>query len=155
LAKSSMDTLAKIEAAKKAEDEKKKQEEQKSAKQKAREIVRVSKIYPSKPNSADGVDLYVHWTNMSDNTIKYIYFSAVPINAVGDVVSSDIGGATTYTGQHTGPVTARESFGSEYVWENAWYNNTIRTVKLQKVEIIYMDGSTVTLEDDDVAYIQY
>ncbi|BBI31902.1 hypothetical protein [Cohnella abietis] len=155
LAKSSIDKLNKIKAEKKAEEDKKKAEAAKGAQEKARAIIRVSKVYPGKPNSADGVDLYIHWTNKSNKTIKYIYFDVVPINAVGDIVSSDIGGRSTFRAKDTGPIKSGVSFGSEYYWENAWYNSTIKKVQLQQIDITYMDDSSDTISGDDIKYIQY
>ncbi|MBW7473881.1 hypothetical protein K0T92_03920 [Paenibacillus oenotherae] len=155
LAASSTQILSKLDAERKAEADRKKAEAAKSAREKARGILRVSKVYPGEPNSADGVNLYVHWTNKSDKTIKYIYFEVVPYNAVGDIVSSDIGGGSTFRGMHTGPTKPGVSFGSQYYWENAWYNNTITQVQLRKVDITYMDESTITLSGDDITHIQY
>lgn len=40
---------------------------------------------------------------MSDKTIKYVDFEAVPINAVGDVVFCEIRRSSTFYGQETGP----------------------------------------------------
>jgi outer membrane murein-binding lipoprotein Lpp len=143
--------------AKKAEEEKARllAEQAKSAEEKARSILRVSSVYPSKPNSAGGVDFYVIWKNNSDQVIKYIVFEVQPYNAVGDVVSSEIGNRSTYRGQSTGPFKKGQGNDGNSYWENAWYNNTIKTVKLNRVEIEYMDGTKVALKDEDVKHIQY
>jgi hypothetical protein len=82
-------------------------------------------------------------------------FSVDPYNAVGDIVKSEIGGTTTVRGQLTGPINKGEGSKGESYWDNAWYNNTIKTVKLISVEIEYMDGTKVALKDDSLKYIQY
>ncbi|WEK54562.1 MAG: hypothetical protein P0Y55_00325 [Candidatus Cohnella colombiensis] len=130
-------------------------EESKSAQDKARSVLRVSKIYPSKPNSAGGVDLYILWKNNSDSVIKYARFEVVPYNAVDDVVTSEISGISTFYGRETGPFKKGQGSSSDTYWENAWYNSTIKKVKLISVNIEYMDGTELTLKDDDVKYIQY
>ena len=79
----------------------------KNARDKAREIIRVSKVYTGTAQFSGGVDLYIVWKNMSDKTIKYVDFEAVPINAVGDVVSCEIRRSSTFYGQETGPYKKR------------------------------------------------
>ncbi|WNS46511.1 hypothetical protein [Paenibacillus sp. MMS20-IR301] len=142
-------------AIQKAAEEKKLAEASQSAKSKARSILRVSESWSSEPNSAGGVDLHIKWQNNSTKVAKYVYFSVEPYNAVEDIVGSEIGGTTTFTGRETGPFEQGSgSDGSNY-WENAWYNNTITHVKLTQVTVDYMDGSTVTIQGEDLNYIQY
>jgi hypothetical protein len=147
----------KAEAAKKAEAEKLKllAEQSKSAKEKARAIIRISSSYPSKPNSAGGVDLHINWKNNSDKVIKYAVFVVRPYNAVNDQVSSRIGDKSVFRGQEVGPFKKGQGSIDGYSWECAWYNNTIKTVKIDSVEIEYMDGTEITLKGDDMEYIQY
>lgn len=143
--------------AKKAEEEKANllAEQSRSAQEKARSILRISNIYPSKPNSAGGVDLQIVWKNNSDKIIKYVFFAVDPYNAVNDKVRSEIGGTSTFNGRETGPFKKGEGGNGNARWENAWYNSTIKTVKLISVDIEYMDGTKVTFKGDDLTYIQY
>ncbi|MDU0204902.1 hypothetical protein ACYEXS_35745 [Paenibacillus sp. MAH-36] len=143
--------------AKKAEEEKTNllAEQAKSAKEKARSIMRISKIHPSKPNSAGGVDLEIEWANNSDKVIKYVVFSVEPYNAVNDIVVSQIGGNSLFKGKITGPVSKDDVGLKNSYWENAWYNNSINTVQLVNVTIQYLDDTIVTLKDEDVQYIQF
>jgi outer membrane murein-binding lipoprotein Lpp len=145
------------EASRKAEEEKARvlAEQAKSAEEKAKSIVRVSKVYPGKPNSAGGVDVYISWRNNSDKVIKYIVFAVEPYNAVNDKVGSEIGNFSMFRGKSTGPFNKGEGSSGNTYWENAWYNNTIKSVQLKGVEIEYMDGSTIDLKGDDLKYIQY
>lgn len=138
-----------------AEREKKKQEKEKSQRDKARSIIRVSRVYPSKPNSAGGVDAHVVWQNTSNKTIKYVSFELEPYNAVGDVVECTIRGRSASRGRVTGPIKPGQWYGENRYWECAWYNSTICKVKLISVEIEYMDGSTKELSGKDLEYIKY
>jgi hypothetical protein len=147
----------KVEEAKKVEEEKAKilAEQSKSALDKARSILRISSSYPSRPNSAGGVDLHIAWKNNSDKIIKYAVFAVKPYNAVNDQVSSDIGGDSLFRGKETGPFKKGQGNSGDTYWENAWYNSTIKTVQFDSIEIEYMDGTQITIKDDDLKYIQY
>jgi len=95
-------------------------------------------------NSLGGVNFGISWRYFDKSkVIKYIYFTVVPFNAVGDRQSGEIGGHSTFTGQVTGPIHGSFNFESS-VWKNAWYNNSIRCIKLTKVRVEYTDGSTYT-----------
>lgn len=121
----------------------------------ARSLIRVIRLYTSEPNSVGGVDLHIIWRNNSNKTIKYIRFSVTPYNAVGDPQSSEIGGTSSINAKVTGPINPGITYGEGYLWECAWYNNTITTVKLNGIEITYMDDSTASLNQDQVQYAIY
>lgn len=42
-----------------------------------------------------------------------------------------------------------------HTWENAWYNNTIKSAMLTEVQITYMDNSKETISGKDIWKIQY
>lgn len=158
-----MHEIAKVEA----EAQKKREEEQKEAERKKAEeerenerinkyksAIRVSRVRTSRPNSAGGVDLYISWKNLSDKVIKYAYFTVVPYNAVDDIMTCDIRRYSDFTGQETGPFyKGQGNTGSTY-WENAWYNYTITKAILKKVEIKYMDGTSLEIPTSYIDYIQ-
>lgn len=148
-------TLEEQKRTKEAAESKAAAEKKKNARDKAREIIRVSKVYTGTPNSAGGVDLYIVWKNMSDKTIKYVDFEAVPINAVGDVVSCEIRMSSTFYGQETGPYKKGQGNSGAYLWENAWYNPSITSAQIRGIEVTYMDGSSVTLKQDEIQYVRY
>ncbi len=54
-------------------------------------------------NSVDGVSAEIIWRNNSNKTIKYIYFYAVPYNAVGDPVACEVTGMVERKLSSTGP----------------------------------------------------
>ena len=57
-----------------------------------------------KTDSVGGVSPSIGYRNNSDKTIKYIDFTMVPYNAVGDTVSCEIRGNSAATGRVTGPI---------------------------------------------------
>jgi chromosome segregation ATPase len=131
-------------------------EQQKNAMGKAREIIRVKSVLTGKPNSAGGVNLYIVWQNKSQKTIKYAYFTVEAYNAVDDVVYSNIGfERKSFTGKETGPVKTGEWRGDDTYWECAWYNNTIVRAVIKYINIEYMDGTTVSLNEEEAKLIRY
>ncbi|MEG1567078.1 MAG: hypothetical protein RR347_05295 [Anaerovoracaceae bacterium] len=149
-----IDAAAKIKA---DEEAALKAKAEKSAKDKAREIIRVTKISKSSPNSAGGVDLFIGYKNMSDKVIKYATFSVVPYNKVGDKVYSEIGGESTINAEDVGPHKKGEGLAGNYnwYWENAWYSWSIATLKLERIYIRYMDDTAVEIVGKDLEYVQY
>ncbi|TET22902.1 MAG: hypothetical protein E3J71_04790 [Candidatus Stahlbacteria bacterium] len=101
----------------------------------------ITSIYPSRPNFAGGVDVHITFINKSDRTFKYVYFEVSPYNAVGDRVSSEIGDKCFTFLKSTGPYKPGYGSKSGYYWGNVWYNHSIRSIKLNTVEIDYMDGT--------------
>lgn len=123
----------------------------------AKELIRVKSITTSEPNIAGGVDLDIKWTNMSDKVIKYITFTAYPINAVGDIVKCTIRTQNEgqFKGQQTGPIAKGEGSKEGYIYANAWYNNTIVKATLMQIDIEYMDGSAVCLTGESLDKVIY
>lgn len=120
-------------------------------------IVRVTKLQVSKPNSAGGVSLYVGFKNMSDKVIKYITFEVVPYNAVGDIVYCDIRDYANFRGRDTGPYAKGEGLAGNNsgYWDCAWYNYSITDVELKSIDIEYMDSTSVSLSGNELNYVIY
>ncbi|ADK14743.1 Tetratricopeptide repeat protein [Clostridium ljungdahlii DSM 13528] len=119
----------------------------------ARSIIHVTSIYTSEPNTASGVDLHIVWTNTSNKVVKYAKFEVVPYNAVGDPQECTIRHEPSFKGQATGPINPGQTWGYEKLWENAWYNSTIVKAQINQIDITYMDGTTATLDKDQVQYV--
>lgn len=96
-----------------------------------------------RPNAAGGVSVGFDFQNIGTKTIKYVAFYFIPYNAVNDPVGCDISGESEKGGKVTGPIEP-DKFSRRNLFENAWYNNSIRSVKLSKVVIQYMDGTEET-----------
>lgn len=94
-------------------------------------------------NSADGVDISVTWQYLDNSKdIKYLYFTFLPYNCVGDPISGRYDNGSK-RGKITGPISSSDERQKSY-WETMWYNNTVCAIKITKVEVEYMDGSKYT-----------
>ncbi len=102
--------------------------------------VQVTEVFTTSPNSAGGVDLILYWKSTSTKTIKYIYIYVTPYNRVGDVESSNIGGKTTSKCKLIGPYNSGD--GGRSTFENVWYNSSISSARIEKIEIEYNDGTS-------------
>ncbi len=95
----------------------------------------------------DAVDFEVDWKYINDKkVVKYIYFTVVPYNSVGDIQTCRISGDSEFTGRVTGPIERGYNGwpGSGEHWPFPWMNNTITCIELTKVKVVYMDGSQYT-----------
>ena len=61
-------------------------------------------------NSANGVSLRLWFNIRGDKTVKYIYITVTPFNAVDDPVTCEISGESTKTGRITGPLNPESSY---------------------------------------------
>ena len=97
-------------------------------------------------NSAGGVDFSITWQYLDNSKdIKYLDYTVVPYNCVGDPVKGKYDSGR-FTGRITGPISASEFKDGRFkkersYWGTAWYNNTICSIKIVKVEVEYMDGT--------------
>lgn len=113
--------------------------------------VYINSKYISPPNSAGGVSARYSLRNISAKPIKYITLSLIPYNAVGDIVKSSIGGKTLVLAEFTGPLATMEF--TYPTWNNLWYNQTLRCVQLEGIEIIYMDGEIKKIEKSNIGEV--
>ena len=63
------------------------------------------------PNSAGGCDVEFFYTNMYDNTIKYLRWIGAVYNAVSDPVTCEISGESFFTFKDTGPYAKSDAGG--------------------------------------------
>lgn len=103
------------------------------------------------PNSAGGYSVRWDFKNTTGKTIKYASFWFTPYNAVNDEVCCSIRRKSTDGVKFTGPL-ADGAIETGTFWENAWYNNSISTVRMTKVYIEYMDGTTETIFPSDISF---
>lgn len=95
-------------------------------------------------NSAGGIDIIIQWRYQNQNkTLKYIYFTLIPYNNVGDRQKGSIRDNTSSTLSVTGPIEAKD-WTHENWWDSIWYNSTITCVKVSEVRVEYMDGTSYT-----------
>lgn len=106
------------------------------------------------PNSAGGVSVRIRLLkNKSEKTIKYYILYFVPYNAVGDKVACSITGKVENSVKGTGPISPNEILHG-LMFENAWYNNSIKSAKITKAEIQYMDGTTETIQGSEIKNVE-
>ena len=72
--------------------------------------------------------------------MQYITFYALGINPVGDVVYNVRQHSNISEFRGVGPIKPNES--ANYEWEYAWFTDVVEKLKITKVKIQYMDGST-------------
>ena len=102
-------------------------------------------------NSANGIQIDMNISNLSDKTIKYATFYILPFNAVGDVIVSEIDGKSLAALTLTGPLDPGEY--TTTVWENVWYNLTFSCFEISEIDIEYMDSKTLSLSKAEVSKI--
>jgi len=90
-------------------------------------------------NSVGGVGWYTYIFNHTQKTIKYLYISIIPYNAVNDAQSCSIRNQYQITCEVTGPL--EPNTGQHYGWDCLWYNSTIRYARITGIYIKYTDGS--------------
>lgn len=122
-------------------------------KEKLAHSIKITSCRLSSPNSAGGCDLYLAFTNKSDKTIKYLRFECHMINAVGDMVKCEARQRYSFGGKYTGPLKPGRNSGSRY-WDCLIYNHSAKKVILDKIEIIYMDGSEFTIHGNEIKYVE-
>lgn len=102
----------------------------------------IRQAYTKTPNSAGGVDVFIDFVNLSDKTVKYVNWTAIPYNAVGDKVRGEISRRSEVKFLKTGPISPYE--GTRGYWETLWYNYSIICMEITRLSIEYMDGSKKT-----------
>ena len=120
-------------------------------------IIQIHDVYVDDIDSVGGVDMRISWTNTSDKTIKYVHFYVEAYNAVGDKVYCEIRDHNRFDAYVTGPCESGYKgyykVGDIYygnLWENVWYNNSVSSINLVGIKIIYMDGSVIDIAEKDV-----
>lgn len=114
--------------------------------------LKIVQLYPSTPNSAGGVDLNIVWTNKGE-TIKYAIFSVSAYNAVDDKVYCTIRDISTVRAQVTGPIDKGQTNGYGSYWSCMWYNWSVKKIKIDKIELEYMNGETEIIEGDNIRFV--
>ncbi|MGN0530765.1 MAG: hypothetical protein ACI4IH_06730 [Eubacterium sp.] len=101
------------------------------------------------PNSAGGVSVRYAMKNIGKKTIKYYVLYFVAYNSVGDIVKCSIHKVSEKGVRGTGPI-ATNGVQNNSLFENAWYNYSITSVKLVRAEIEYMDGTIEVIKGEQI-----
>lgn len=109
----------------------------------------------SSPNNAGGVDYNFHYKNLGKKPIKYIFVNMTAYNRVGDKVVSDIKRTSTVRLKDVGPVAPAQFGGG--LWEAVIYSYEISELRINSIEIIYMDGSKKVVKNSKkmTAHVPY
>lgn len=111
----------------------------------------VQSIATDTPNSAGGIDISIDYWNLSEKTIKYIYFTVEPYNRVGDPTISEINRKSLAVVSVTDFLEQNQY--QHATWSNVWYNNTIEYFKIKNIEIIYKDNSKSIIKENEIPSI--
>ncbi len=97
------------------------------------------------------VRVTVFWENISYKDIKYVDFSFKAKNRNGDYVGcTKRKNRKTFVGRDEGPHYSGKA--SNNIWNDVWYNNSIRDVVIAKIEITFEDGSKVEIEKHEIIF---
>ena len=118
---------------------------------KAASILTIQKSQLYSPNSVGGCDYRLRYTNMSAKTIKYLNWYGNVYNAVDDKVSCSVRKTYNFSGRCTGPIKGHQI--DDGGWEAIIYNWSAKELRLTKITIIYMDGSSTTIAGTDIVNI--
>jgi len=117
-----------------------------------RETLRISGYASSTQNTADGISITIDFTNTHPSkTIKYIDFTGVLVNAVGDVVQDTVRRSSKFEIRFTGPLPPGEkNFKEQREW-GLLYSDTAVLCQILSANIEYMeDPAIVRLDEDDL-----
>ena len=100
------------------------------------------------PNSANGWSLIIRWISGFDKAIKYCIFHAKAVNAVGDLAYSEISGKALFDLRVIGPIT--RGIYQESKWEDLIYYKTSIGIRIQSIDVLFMDGSSVIIDEGSI-----
>ena len=105
-------------------------------------------IHP--PNSAGGVSVYYAFEHLdSTRTVREVTFSITPYNEEGLKERGVNSGASTKRLRRFGPISVFDG-EKQYQFENVWYNGDIRCAQIDRLDIVYTDGSRTSHRNDVV-----
>lgn len=110
------------------------------ARTKAHGIAVLNRRVYDESDYTNGTGFRVKVLNTSQKTIKYVAFSIVGYNAVGDPVRDGLKRSTGQTMRGIGPIKPNES--ASYSFEYIWHTDVVEYVRLTKLKVDYMDGTS-------------
>lgn len=98
--------------------------------------------YP--PDHAGGVTVHFSFEHLdSTRTVREIAFSVTPYNREGKAERGLNSGVSTRRLRRFGPISVYDG-EREYQFENVWYNEMIHCAEIDRVDVVYSDGSRKT-----------
>lgn len=98
-----------------------------------------SPVFADGPDVVGNIGTQIYLENVAGKTIKYAYVYVLPINSVGDCVKCEVSGHSEFEVKVTGPLAPGKNYNG--YCDGMWYNNSIVGAKIDRVHVIYMDGS--------------
>jgi len=114
----------------------------------AREMPLFVKSFSWTRNSANGIGPVFTFSNLSEKTIKYIWFQIQAFNSVGDPAFVETGGNSVQNGRLVGPILAGRDGTYSFEDDPMFYSRTMTCLELHRLQIEYTDGSTYTMVTD-------
>lgn len=112
----------------------------------------VTDLRATKPNREGWTHVRIQLHNASHKVIKYVDFDVVGHNRVGDAVLRRDGGHEALRIRFTGPLNPRRSPGG-VIARKVWRAGAVACVRVQKVAITHMDGTSVALEGAELGAV--
>lgn len=113
----------------------------------------INGYWNSYPNSSGGVSVKFSIKNVGTKTIKYAGLFFIPYNNVGDQVGCTVRNESERGVKIVGPI-GPNGYMSNRLFENAWWNNSIRSIELSKAIVEYTDGTEETIQGYQISQIQ-
>lgn len=110
--------------------------------------IEVGLVWLEREKITDGICVRHSFYNAGEKRIKYLIFSYLPFNQVGDVVACTISKKSEVNAKITGPIEAKRK--QNVGWEHLWYNSTVSKVLITKIHIQYMDGTEELIDCKDI-----
>lgn len=108
----------------------------------------IDMIGPDETNYA--MDIVIAAKNMSSRSIKYIYYTVLFINNVGDEIDNSLfGNVLTFTG----PIEPGEIGGKDSYWPSVIFDSKrqIKEWVISEIKIEYIEGDKIILKGNDVS----
>lgn len=116
-------------------------------------VITINSVKLDPPGSYGWCDFSLNYTNKSDRTIKYLYWTGTFYNAVNDPVYCVYGESSSCTGEEVGPIAPNQNGGKK--WDNVICNQNARYVELTNITILYTDGLKTTITHDLDGLVSY
>ncbi|MEM8489106.1 MAG: SH3 domain-containing protein [Bacteroidota bacterium] len=93
------------------------------------------------PNSAGGISLYYAFEHLdSTRAVREVTFSITPYDEDGLKARGLNSGTSTKRLRRFGPISVHDG-KKEYQFDNVWYNGNIACAEINRIDIVYTDGS--------------
>lgn len=109
----------------------------------------VSNIGVSKPNAFGAMAASVAFHNTSAKGYKYVDFTVVAVNRVGDVLRRDGDETSEIKLRFTGPLRRGRTPGV-MKWPAIWYRTPITCLRIRRIVITHLDGTSSDIEGEQL-----